>query len=184
MIRIVLAICLLASALVRDSRADSGDDGERTARLHYERGQKLFNLQKFDLALDQFQSAYDAKPIPAFLFNIGQCHRNLGAYEAAIFSFKKFLALEPGATNREQVELLIVELEDRLAKANVAKPVAIPSSAPLVAPSHDAKPFYKRWWFWTGIAVASVGAGVGIYVTTAPDPGAPATTFGNIVFGK
>jgi hypothetical protein len=74
--------------------AHANDPTERAARRHYERGQKLFALQKFDEALDQFQKAFDAKPIPDFLFNIGQCQRNLGDYEAAIFSFKKFLKLD------------------------------------------------------------------------------------------
>ena len=50
----------------------------KSAKRHYERGEKLFALGKFSDALDEYQKAFDAKPLPGFLFNIGQCYRNLG----------------------------------------------------------------------------------------------------------
>ena len=98
--RTLIAVCFLLLAFVRAAHAE--DPSERAAKRHYDRGQKLFALQKFDEALDQYQKAYDAKPIPAFLFNIGQCHRNLGDLDAAIFSFKRYLKLDPEADNRDR----------------------------------------------------------------------------------
>jgi tetratricopeptide (TPR) repeat protein len=180
MTRLLLVLCLLA--FVRVAHAD--DPGERAAKKYYERGQKLFNLQKFDEALEQFQKAYDAKPIPDFLFNMGQCQRNLGDYDAAIFSFKKFLKLEPDASNREQVEQLIDDLEQKQQEANsqrlgLGKKKRGSGPPPIENPE---RPIYKKWWFWTGVAVVGV-AGVGVYVATKGD-GSPSTTFGNIVFGK
>ena len=185
--RVLFAFCLAAAivpvAHVEIARAD--DPGERAARRHYERGQKLFNLQKFDEALEQFQKAYDAKPIPDFLFNIGQCQRNLGDYEAAIFSYKKFLRLDPEAPNREQVERLIEELERKVGEGNSARMGLRPRprEEPREEPVETGKPVYKKWWFWTGVAVLGVGAGVGVYALTAGD-GTPDTTFGNTVFPK
>lgn len=160
------------------------DAAERAAKRHYDRGRKLFELQKFDEALDQFQKAYDAKPIPDFLFNIGQCQRNLGDYEAAIFSFKKFLKLDPEASNRDKVESLIEELEEKIA-ANNSQKFGIGKKPPPTGPIENptGKPIYKKWWFWTGIAIVSVGAGVGIYAATSSD-GLPSTTLGHSVFPK
>lgn len=183
MTRLLFALCLVVAiapgSLVPVAHAD--DPAERAAKRHYNRGQKLFNLQKFDEALEQFQKAYDAKPIPDFLFNIGQCHRNLGDYEAAIFSFKKFLKLDPEASNREQVEELIEELEQKVAENNSARMGLTPKPREVrpVAES-PTRPIYKKWWFWTGIAVLGVGAGVGVYAVTAD--GEPDTTFGTTVF--
>ncbi|HRC55231.1 MAG TPA: tetratricopeptide repeat protein, partial [Kofleriaceae bacterium] len=71
--------------------ANANDPETRTARRHFDKADKLFALGRFDEALEQYEKAFDAKPIPDFLFNIGQCYRNLGDYEAAIFSFRKFL---------------------------------------------------------------------------------------------
>ena len=182
--RFVLAVFLALLALKRVAYAD--DPGERAARRHYERGQKLFNLQKFDQALEQFQKAYDASPIPDFLFNIGQCHRNLGDHEAAIFSFKKFLKLDPEASNRDLVEKLIEDLEQKIAEADSARLRLRPGGGgkqPTGPTETGDSPVYKKWWFWTTVAVVGIGAGVGGYLLTRPD-GAPDTTFGTTVFPK
>jgi len=183
-----LAISLAAVPVVPVAYADGA--ATRAAKRHYERGQKLFALQKFEAALEQFQKAFDADPIPDFLFNIGQCHRNLGDYEAAIFSFKRYLKLDPETANREQVEELIAKLEDKQA-AKESKRLRLRREGDGDegdgdgddAPPPPGRPFYTKWWFWTGVAVVGVAGGVGYYATTTGGP--PDTSLGrNIVFGK
>jgi hypothetical protein len=43
---------------------------------------------------------------------------------------------------------------------------------------------YKKWWFWTGLAVVAGGAGVGIYAATrgGETSAPPMTDLGNINF--
>jgi len=179
---LTFAICLACVASVRVASAE--DAAMRSAKRHYERGQKLFALQKFDEALDQFQQAFDAKPIPDFLFNIGQCHRNLGDYEAAVFSFKRFLKLDPDTANREQVEELITELEEKMARDDARKR-RLGKGGGASSSSASSTPVYKKWWFWTGVVVVGAAGGVGIYAATSGGDGPPDTTLGrNIVFGK
>ncbi|HEU0030976.1 MAG TPA: tetratricopeptide repeat protein [Kofleriaceae bacterium] len=178
MTRLLIALLLSMFAFVHVAHAD--DPAERAAKRHYERGQKLFNLQKFDEALDQFQKAYDAKPIPEFLFNIGQCHRNLGDYEAAVFSFKKYLKLAPDAPNKEQVEQLIEELESKKDQGTSER-FGLVKKKERPIESGEGKPVYKKWWFWTGVAVVAVGA-VGIYALTRDNT--PDTELGAIDFPK
>lgn len=174
-----LALCLACLASARVAAAD--DPSMRAAKRHYERGQKLFALQKFEDALEQYQKAFDAKPVPAFLFNIGQCHRNLDDYDAAIFSFKRYLKLDPDAGNREQVEELIIQLEEKQA-ARDARRLRLRDDDP--PPAAAGRPLYKKWWFWTGVVVAGAAGGVGYYVATSGG-GPPDTSLGrNIVFGK
>ena len=186
---LVVGVSLCASSLAgpggpRDAHADD-DATMRVAKKAFERGEKLFALGKFAEALAQYQRAYDAKPLPGLLFNIGQCHRNLGDYEAAIFSFKKYLKAAPEADNRDQVEEYIVDLEAEQEKANSQRFGLTDrdrrrDEAP---PPPAASPIYTRWWFWTGIVVVGAAGGVGIYAATRRD-GAPATDLGNIVFTK
>jgi len=187
---ICLTLGLVSAASVRVAHAE--DTAMRAAKRHYERGQKLFALQKFDEALDQFQQAFDAKPIPDFLFNIGQCQRNLGDYEAAVFSFKRYLKLDPEAANREQVEELITQLEEKMAaddakKRGLRKKRARDGDDDRPPPQAD-RPIYTKWWFWTGVVVVGAAGGVGIYAATSGgggDSGPPDTTLGrNIIFGK
>jgi tetratricopeptide (TPR) repeat protein len=173
--RLLLAIAIAAIA-ARVAWAD--DQGLREAKLHFERGEKLYALTRFSEAIDEYQKAFDAKPLPDFLYNIGQCYRNLGQYDQAIFSFKKYLRLEPEAEDKDKVEKLIDELEDRKARGEGQKLVQQPP--PLQPRPDEPTPIYKKWWFWTGIAVVGVAGGVGIYEGTRP-AGPPATTLG--VFG-
>lgn len=165
----------------RDGASKTDPDLERAKKLFYQ-GRKLFDLRRFDQALAKYEAAFEAKAIPEFLFNIGQCHRNLDNYDEAIFSFRRFLQLEPETPRREQIEALIAELE---AKRQQADDDA--RKLPLIPPDDraptTARPVYKKWWFWTGIAVVGVAGGAGIYAATRTD-GPPDTNLGNIVFTK
>ena len=177
LVRFVFSLCAVL-VLARVAHAD--DPATRAARRHFDRGQKLFTLGKFDQALDEYQKAFDASPIPDFLYNIGQCHRNLGNYEQAIFSFKRFLQLDPEAENRDKVEIIIDELEDKLERQNA--PVG-GDPPPKQRPDPEDTPLYKKPWFWVGVVVIGAGAGTGIYFATRTD-GPPDTNLGNIVFTK
>ncbi len=185
---VVLAVALAARVAAAD------DAATRTAKRHFERGQKLYALTKFREALDEYQQAFDAKPIPDFLFNIGQCYRNLGDYDSAIFSYKKYLAATPDAANRAQVEQLIDDLQAKKDREDARRlalqpqppqtappPAAAPAAPPPPPPDH---PLYTRWWFWTGVGVIAAGAGVATYELTRPGSGPPPSSLGNIVFGK
>lgn len=187
--RFLVALSFLL-LLGRTVHAD--DASTREAKRHFERGEKLYALAKFHDALDEYQQAFDAKPIAAFLFNIGQCYRNLEDYDGAIFSYRKYLKLAPDAPSRDKVEQLIAELDARRARETSARlgltakpvepaPAAAPPPAP--APREAHHPFYTRWWFWTGVAVVGAAGGIGIYEATRSS-GPPGTDLGNIVFGK
>jgi tetratricopeptide (TPR) repeat protein len=185
-------LCFTAFAAPRAAHAE--DPAMRSAKRHYDRGEKLFALGKFDEALDEYQKAFDAKPLPGFLFNIGQCYRNLGDYDQAIFSFKKYLKLDPSAPNKDKVDKLIEELEDKKERGEGQKLIQKPDKdkdkdkvkgpedgeEPVRPPPH--KSITSKWWFWTGLGIVAVGAGVGTYELTKS--GAPSTDLGNITFGK
>lgn len=160
----------------------AGAEDRAAAKKHFERGEKLFALGRFEAALDEYQAAFDAAPIPDFLFNMGQCHRNLGDYEAAIFSFRKYLKAVPDAEDRAQVEAYVKQLEAEQDKRDAARFRLDEDPKPPPPPARG-RPVYKRWWFWTAVAAVGAGTGAGIYFATRPD-GPPRTTLGNIVIGK
>ncbi len=167
---VVAGLCLV---WITPARAE--DRATRLAQKHFEEAQKLFSLGRFEQALDEYQDAYDAKPLGDFLYNIAQCYRNLGDYDQAIFSFKKYLKEKPDAEDRTQVEKFIDELEDRKARGEGQKLIQRPPPPP---PRTTDTPVYKTWWFWTGVAVVGVAGGVGIYEVSKS--GAPSTDLGNI----
>jgi tetratricopeptide (TPR) repeat protein len=188
--RSALAVVVALAMLLAPRPVVAEDAATRAAKRHYVKGDKLFNLGKFEQALAEFEAAYQAKPIPKLLFNIAQAHRNLGHYEQAIFSYRKYLSLVPDADNREAVLGLIDELEVKQEQAERDERARQATLDRERERERDqdrekrrrggSKPIYARWWFWGGIA-AVAGASVGTYLIVSDD-GIPSTDLGNVVF--
>ena len=98
------------------SRPEKSDAGEKQARSHFKKAERAFNLGKFAEALISYQAAFEAKPLPAFVFNIAQCHRNLDDPERALFFYRRYLARDPEGPHRRLVEGLIEEQQAKLAE--------------------------------------------------------------------
>ncbi len=164
--------------------ADSEDDAAlKRARKFFKKGEKLFALGRFAEALGEYQRAFEEYPLPEFLFNIGQCHRNLGAYDEAIFSFRKYLRLKPDAVNREGTEELITELEEEKARTAGKPPRQRVDPIPgPTGPKDTGAPVYKTWWFWTGLVI--VGAATTAFVLTRDDGGVPGSDLGNVNYPR
>ncbi len=143
------------------AEADKSEEGE--AERVFEEATKQYNLGNFQVALKGYQKAYDLLPLPAFLFNIGQCYRNLGQYDRATFSFEIYLKelKEPAA--RRRIEALIQELKMEAAtksKVTRAPPVDPPGLTPkTVVTPPPKRGVHKRWWFWVIIAGAALTPG-------------------------
>jgi hypothetical protein len=87
------------------------------AKVLFAEGNQHFDLGELDQALELYKRAYRIKPLPAFLFNIAQCHRKLGHHQDAITMYQSYLVGVPAATNRAMVESLIAESKAALAAA-------------------------------------------------------------------
>lgn len=167
---------LLAFAAVSTAHATEAG-GPRPGRVLFERAEANFNRGKFEEARADYQAAYDVEPLPAFLFNIGQCYRNLGDYERAQFFFHRYTVLDPRSPNRGAAERLIAEM-NRLADERRARDrgesIAVNVATPLPAPALGAQadrsaggavlaptvqttagpapaPLYRRTWFWVAV---------------------------------
>jgi tetratricopeptide (TPR) repeat protein len=179
---------LAASALAAPRRpAAPGHDPrqEKLARTHFDRAEKAFNLGRFQEALVEYQAAYEALPLPAFVFNIAQCHRNLGDEEKAIFFYQRFLSLQPDAPNRGVVEELIAEQGRKLEQRRTAEAPPTPeppadAGAPPAPPTttaeppppapqrlapepvlvHAPPPSRRPWWVLGALSAALLGGAV------------------------
>ncbi len=93
-----------------------------------------YDVGHFDQALDLYTRAYERYPKPALLFDIGQCHRQLGHYERAIFFYQGYLRGLPQAPNRALVEKFIADSQQQLdaqRAAGTAAPPAADSTSPV-----------------------------------------------------
>lgn len=174
-----LAIALsLCAATATTARADANSD---KARELYDQAVTEYNLAHFKEALSAFEGAYRLRHDSAFLFNIGQCQRNLRHYEDAQLSYKAYLRESPALppATRSKIQGLIAEMEqasrDRAKAATepatvtptvqtLTPPPAMPQPALVVT---SAAPAPRRDWYRNPVGWSLVGGGVVIAVVSA-----------------
>jgi hypothetical protein len=173
----VVGLALLGLGLVAHGQPKKVETDEQKARVLFADGQKAYDVGEFERALTLYSDAYKLKSLPGFLFNIAQCHRQLGNFERASFFFGRFIDnSKPAAPNIELARELMTDMGRRQAekakaqaKAKSDAPVAPPltpveavSLPPPPPPAVEPEPVTKKAWFWVVIGGAVVAAAGGI----------------------
>ena len=169
---LVAAMAVLTAVTAAPVQAATPQESAR-AREHFQAGQVHYDLKEYAEALKEFKDAYRFVHDPVLLFNIAQCHWKLGQNQEALDFYRNYLRRAPDAPNRPEVEKRVQEIErdtQAAAKAPPAPP-SVAAHAPAAPPTltvappqepaasdSEARPVYRRWWFWTGAAVLVVGA--------------------------
>jgi hypothetical protein len=121
------------------SSALCAENDKAVARAHYETATRLYELREYAKALDEYKAAYMAKPDPAFLFNIGQCHRRLGDNPSALEFYRQYLKKAPvDDPNLARVEARIRDIE--AGRESDDDPFAKPDGKPARGPEPQAVP--------------------------------------------
>jgi tetratricopeptide (TPR) repeat protein len=102
------ALLAIASLLSLSPAALADEDREEARRL-FVLAERAYAEERWETALEQYTSAYEAAPLPGFLFNIGQCHRKLEHWDIAADFFRRYLEAVPNAPNRADAEELLAE---------------------------------------------------------------------------
>ncbi|MDQ3365942.1 MAG: hypothetical protein M3680_10995 [Myxococcota bacterium] len=112
---LVIADGKLEKELPREIARFLADAPTERAKLLFAAGNRHYELGEYAAALEVYKKAYRVKTLPAFLFNIAQCHRKLGQHTEAIAMYQSYLVGMPNAPNKELVESLIAESRTRIA---------------------------------------------------------------------
>jgi tetratricopeptide (TPR) repeat protein len=115
--RLVLTVLFLSLAAAAPALADN----KVQARESFASGTSHYDLAEYQAALTDFKAAYRNYPDPTFLFNIAQCHRQLGQNEEAARFYRTFLIKVPAAPNQKEVRAMIVKLEKMSADERTAR---------------------------------------------------------------
>jgi hypothetical protein len=79
----------------------------RAARKDADAARIAYDLGQFDKALHLYSDAYELAARPNLLFDIAQCHRQLGNAERALFFYQRFLAHAATGTDPTVTRALI-----------------------------------------------------------------------------
>src|SRR6478609_1908298 len=112
----LVALALLLCALAAPAAAD-----KNRARVLFREATQHYKLREFNSALDSFKEAYRNFEDPVFLYNIAQCHRQLGHKEEAIRFYKTYLHDVPNAANESEVRALMATLEQQAQEEHDAR---------------------------------------------------------------
>ncbi|HZI09810.1 MAG TPA: tetratricopeptide repeat protein [Myxococcus sp.] len=115
---LVAVVLAMAPPVAHAANRDGGEsDAEVLARAKFAEGNLAYDLGEFQKALDAYSESYRLVPLPGFLFNIAQCHRQLGRPERAGFFYRRYLSLskeEP--PNAQLVRDFITEMDAQVLK--------------------------------------------------------------------
>jgi hypothetical protein len=102
---LAVTICTTGFAHAAHQKKESAAENAKEAAVQ-------FNLGHLEEATTLFERAYEIDPDPILLFNIGQCHRQAGNDERALFFYQRYLdQAVQSASNRQEVEALVSDLE-------------------------------------------------------------------------
>jgi hypothetical protein len=115
----------------------------RNATTHAEKGQRYYDIQRWDDAIREFEAAYEVGGDPSYLYNLAQAHRKAGHTGEAIRYYELYLSRVPTAPNRASIEQLVAELkasQPAAPPAPAAPPVYAPPAAPGPSPPSPPGP--------------------------------------------
>lgn len=150
---------------------------EATAKQHVDEATKLYNVQKYDKAAEEFQAAYLLDPQPDYLYASAQAQRLAGDCANAVQSYRAYLRTEPPADKRDKAEknLERCALEQQALQAKITMPRReidgqsadreVPTSLPGAAqpPAYSPRRSFLAGHILVGAGVAAIGGGAYFY---------------------
>jgi hypothetical protein len=171
---------------------DLDDKGEAEAK----EALRLYKQGSYEEAAKMFaRLSVDYPNLPTFERNVGACFYYLKRPDPALSNLRNYLNHKKDITSDDKavVDRWIEEMEELRAKElpSAAPPSSLQtrdspagldlSSHSALDPSSDsARPYYKRWWFWTGATAIVAGSVTTILLLTrTTESNVPATKLGN-----
>jgi len=137
------------------------------ARKHFEAGSQAFQRGDYPAAELEFRGAYAITKDPLLFYNIGQAQQRRGHLEAAIKSYRAYLAGVPDAEDRAEVEGIIRNLEKEPTEpktgptpGTVTGPGGKPPGTPPPPRSDDGRTRRMSAWIVGGTSVVALALGV------------------------
>ena len=169
-----------APATTSSSAARAGD---AEIDEHVAQGHRLYQLGRYQEAIAEYRRAYELRADPAFLFQIAESYRQLGATEQALFYYDRFLAGAADGPDRDAAEERVSELERLRARPAVAAtPTGLFAAPGAGAGAKQPTPLWRRWWIWTAVGAVLAAGVTAAALARRSESSIPTTDLGNKKF--
>jgi tetratricopeptide (TPR) repeat protein len=193
-------LCLLPRlATARRATPTVADPDTEVATRHFRHGLDLYGQERYQEAIESFERARSAKPVPAFDYNIARCYDRLGNWQKAADYYQRYVTAKPDASDAAETRERIATLKQRIREAATPAPSPAPpppqqQAAPVETPAPTSRPSVavvgeqqpppeparaeppsRRLKLGAivvgGVAVALAAVGAGLYGSAAADYG-------------
>ncbi len=189
----LLAVCIPCAIASADTDALAAPKDAKAA-AHLKQGNRHYRLRDFQSAITEYKAGAAIEEAGVFWYNLGQCYRQLGNYEDALWYYQRFLDRgKPTGALKDSVVDFIAKMTAEKEKAatkqqptdaggdetnaDTKQTTTTTPTAPVVTPTPEvpaqetveAPRWYadKLGWAITGVGVAGVGVGVGLLVSSS-----------------
>src|SRR5204863_5580425 len=135
MMACLAAFLLVGPAIARSAYADDTE----LARGYVEKATAAYALNKYAVAAENFEKAFELKPDPALLYNAAQSYRLAGNKERALALYESFLRVYPKEKKRAEIESHIQQLRVAIQHDRAASTSPPFGTAPVAIGSGDAQ---------------------------------------------
>jgi hypothetical protein len=126
--RLALAAACLTLTSSAPAWAEATPAKRAEAKVHFENGQRAFDVGKFDDAAKEFVATYELIGDPLLLYNIAQAYRLGEKPKDALFFYKRYLSRVADSPLRKEVQKRVDELSQLLSLRETttkAKPTGV-----------------------------------------------------------
>lgn len=163
-LRVVLVVVCLILGVVRGAQADARSE----AIALYQEGARAYKAADYATALDRFARSNGRLESASTVFNIAQCHRQLGHHAEAARAYRRYLELKPTASDAVEVQRLAAREEELARPAPPPVPRVVEQPGPVVM-QHPSEEKSSRTGLVVGVTVGvllvvglSLGVGLGV----------------------
>ena len=143
----------------------------------YEQARTAFKEARYEDAFNAYQEAYKRRQVPWLQLNSGRALQRLGRLDEALSYYDRYKRadVKPTPERLAKANQYIAEVKAALEEAAQRRPVVTAAPPPPTpAPAPEARPVYKKWWFWTilgGVVVAgAVATGLALGLPRSSTP--------------
>jgi tetratricopeptide (TPR) repeat protein len=98
----------------RTEREESERNLKQSAADHFKKGRELYQAGRYQEALAELNAAYELLPSSALVYNMAKAREKLSDWVGAVREYRRYLAMDPNAPDKGDVEHVIRVLEERL----------------------------------------------------------------------